>query len=97
VKGRTLLALAATTHLAALGSGYALAPRQVIDEEAEHQGLFVKNTSKILAATVESLREENRLANRLYSYRAAITTITGLRRKSTTDNSSWGCSMSTRH
>lgn len=73
MKGRTLLALAATTHLAALGSGYALAPRQVLDEEAKHQGLFVKNTSKILAATVESLREENRLLVLSYKGSAKVT------------------------
>lgn len=68
-----MLALAATTHLAALGSGYALAPRQVLDEEAKHHGLFVQNTSKILAATVESLREENRLLVLSYKGSAKVT------------------------
>jgi hypothetical protein len=45
----------------------------VLDEEAKHQGLFVQNTSKILAATVESLREENRLLVLSYKGSAKVT------------------------
>lgn len=69
MNGAQVLGIAAATHLAALGIGYAIAPKQPIDMEAEHQGLFVKNTTHILSATVESLREENRLL--VYTYKGS--------------------------
>lgn len=69
MKGGPLLALAAASHLVAVGAGYALAPKQELDLEAEHQGFFVKNTNQVLAATVESLREENRLL--VFSYKGS--------------------------
>lgn len=69
MKSGTLLALVATTHLAALGAGYAIAPKEAIDEEAQQTGYFVKNTNQVLAATVESLREENRLL--VFSYKGS--------------------------
>lgn len=49
------------THLTMLGVGYYFAPRQPIDSEAKHTGFFTVDTNKVLATTVESLREENKL------------------------------------
>lgn len=57
------------THLAALGVGYAVAPKEAIDQEVNATGFFQKDTSRILATTVESLREENRLL--VFSYKGS--------------------------
>ncbi|WP_411341325.1 DUF4230 domain-containing protein [Sphingopyxis sp. J-6] len=64
--GRTIGLLAAT-HVAALGVGYMAAPKLPVDAEAKHTGLFTLDTNKVLATTVESLREENRLL--VFSYK----------------------------
>jgi len=64
-----LIGAVAATHLAALGVGYVIAPKQAMDEVVEQQGYFVKNTNQVLAATVESLREENRLL--VFSYKGS--------------------------
>ena len=69
MNGRQLFGIAAATHLAALGAGYALAPKQALDLEAPAKGFFVNDTNHILSATVESLREENRLL--VYSYKGS--------------------------
>jgi hypothetical protein len=61
------IGLLAATHVAALGVGWVLAPKQPIDSEVKHTGFFTVDTTKILSATVESLREENRLL--VYSYK----------------------------
>lgn len=55
-------ALLFASHVAALGGGYLLAPKQPIDTVVEHTGYFQVDTKKVLSATVESLREEAKLA-----------------------------------
>ena len=57
--GRRTIGLLAATHVAALGVGYVVAPKQPIDSEVKHTGLFTVDTTKVLATTVEILREEN--------------------------------------
>jgi hypothetical protein len=57
----------AVTHVAMLGAGYILAPKLPIDTEVKHDGFFQVTTSKVLATTIESLREENQLL--IYSYK----------------------------
>jgi len=51
-----LLACAVT-----FGVGYAVAPREMLDEEVHYDGMFRTDTSKVLSTTVESLRQENKL------------------------------------
>ena len=65
--GRRTIGLLAATHVAALGVGYVVAPKQPIDSEVKHTGLFTVDTTKVLATTVESLREENKLL--VFSYK----------------------------
>ncbi len=60
-------ALLVVTHVAALGGGYLLAPKQPVDREVRHTGFFQVDTTKVLATTVESLRDENRLL--VFSYK----------------------------
>lgn len=43
------------------GVGYAVAPREMLDEEVHYDGIFRTDTSKVLSTTVESLRLENKL------------------------------------
>jgi len=57
----------AATHVAALGVGYMVAPKQPVDRDTKHTGLFTLDTNKVLATTVESLREENKLS--VFSYK----------------------------
>lgn len=66
------IGLLAATHLAALGGGYYLAPRQLLDEEVKHTGLFAVDTTKVLAATVESLRSESKLTVMTYKGTAKV-------------------------
>lgn len=73
--GKPSIGLVVATHIAALGAGYVLAPKQPVDQEAEHKGLFVKDTTHILSATVESLREENRLL--VFSYKGSASVEAG--------------------
>jgi hypothetical protein len=59
----------AATHLLAAGAGFALAPREMLETEVRHSGLFRTDTKRVLSAAVESLRSENRLL--VYSYRGS--------------------------
>jgi hypothetical protein len=59
-KGALLGGLAAS-HLALFGIGWAVAPKQAIDEAAPYDGFFRVDTTKALEATVQSLRVENKL------------------------------------
>lgn len=47
--------------VAAFGLGYWVAPKQQLDEQVEHTGFFQVDTNKVLATTVESLRNENKM------------------------------------
>jgi hypothetical protein len=64
-----LLGGLAATHVAALGIGYAVAPTEAIDEEVQQTGFMKVETTKVLEATVESLRAENKLL--VFSYKGS--------------------------
>lgn len=64
---RRTIGLLAVTHVVALGVGYVAAPRALLDGEAKHRGFFTVDTTKVLTATVESLREESKLL--VYTYK----------------------------
>lgn len=53
----------------AFAGGWWLAPREMLDSEVEHTGFLQTDRHRILSATVESLRNQNRLA--VYSYKGA--------------------------
>lgn len=55
------------SHLAVAGGVYALTDRRPVDTEVRHTGYFTVETTKVLATTVESLRDENRLL--VFSYK----------------------------
>ena len=66
-EGSTKLALVGGVGAAAFALGYMTAPREILDENAEQSGLFQVDTTKVLSATVESLRSENSLV--VFSYK----------------------------
>lgn len=47
--------------LAAFGLGYWIAPKEQLDTVVEHTGFLQTDTKKVLSATVESLRAENKM------------------------------------
>lgn len=57
------------SHLAVAGGVYAFTPRYPVDTEVKHTGYFTVETTKVLATTVESLREENKLL--VFSFKSA--------------------------
>lgn len=63
ISGRALIA----THIGAVALGYAVAPRDLLDQEVKRTGFFQTDTSKVLSATVDSLRMENKLL--VFSYK----------------------------
>ena len=73
--GRSTIGLVVVTHLAALGAGYWLSPKYPVDQEVSQSGFLRTDTTHILSATVESLREENRLL--VYSYKGTARVAAG--------------------
>lgn len=63
ISGRALIA----THIGAVALGYAVAPREMLDQEVKRTGFFQTDTNKVLSATVDSLRMENKLL--VFSYK----------------------------
>ena len=57
--------------LAAFGLGYWVAPKEELDTVVEHSGYFRTDTKKVLSATVDSLRSENKLV--VWSYKGTAT------------------------
>lgn len=53
--------------LAAFGLGYWVAPKEQLDTVVEQTGFFQVDTKKVLATTVESLRNENKML--VFSYK----------------------------
>jgi len=53
--------------LATFGLGYWVAPKEQLDEQVEQTGFLQVDTKKVLATTVESLRNENKLL--VFSYK----------------------------
>ena len=60
------------SHLAVAGGVYALTDRRPVDTEVRHDGFFTVETTKVLATTVESLRDENRLLVFAYKGNARV-------------------------
>lgn len=50
--------------------GYQNAPREILDSEVKYDGIFRTDTVKVLSATVESLRLENKLL--VFSYKGSV-------------------------
>ncbi len=44
------------THLMAAGTGFALAPREMLETEVVHRGFFETDTKRVLAAAVYTSR-----------------------------------------
>ncbi|MHA6723808.1 DUF4230 domain-containing protein [Sphingomonas sp. RS2018] len=63
------------SHLAVAGGVYLNTDRRPIDTEVKHTGFFQIDTSKVLATTVESLRQENKLL--VFSYKGSSKVRTG--------------------
>jgi len=61
------LRLLLITHLVVAGAGFAIAPRELLETQVAHNGFFEADTKRVLAAAVESLRSERRLA--VYSFK----------------------------
>jgi hypothetical protein len=64
-KGAFLIA----THLGAAALGWAVTDKRPVDTEVKHDGFFQITTSKVLATTVESLRDESKLL--VFSYKGS--------------------------
>jgi len=56
--------------LAAFGLGYWIAPKEQLDTVVEHTGFLQTDTKKVLSATVESLRSENKML--VLSYKGTV-------------------------
>ena len=56
--------------LAAFGLGYWIAPKEQLDTVVEHTGFLQTDTKKVLSATVESLKAENKLL--VLSYKGTV-------------------------
>ena len=57
--------------VAAFGLGYWVAPKEQLDSEVQHTGFMKTETQKVLSATVESLRSENKM--QVFSYKGSVT------------------------
>lgn len=68
-----LLGGLAASHLAVFGVGWALAPDQAVDEEVQQSGFVKVQTAKVLEATIESLRTENKLL--FFSYKGSAKVV----------------------
>ncbi len=60
------------SHLAVAGGVYASIDRRPVDTEVKNSGFLQVDTTRILSATVESLREENRLLVFTYKGKAEV-------------------------
>ena len=57
--------------VAAFGLGYWVAPKEQLDSEVQHTGFMKTETQKVLSATVESLRSENKML--VFAYKGSVT------------------------
>lgn len=57
--------------VAAFGLGYWVAPKEQLDSEVQYTGLLKTETQKVLSATVESLRSENKML--VFAYKGSVT------------------------
>ena len=72
---RVPLTILVGSSLAAFGVGYVVAPTEQLDTEVTDGGLVSTTTTKVLTATVESLRKENKL--QVFTYKGAAKVSTG--------------------
>jgi len=70
---RVLLGGLAASHVAVFGIGWALSPDEPLDEEVQQTGFMKVQTTKVLEATVQSLRVENKLL--VFSYKGSTKVI----------------------
>lgn len=63
-----LIALPVTAY----GLGYGIAPQEQLDEEVKHTGFRQVDTSKVLATTMESFRNENKMLVFAYNGTARV-------------------------
>jgi len=68
---RPNLPIIIATHAAVFGTGYYLAPKEQLDKVVEQTGFFQVDTKRVLATTVESLRDENKLL--VFAYKGTAT------------------------
>ena len=61
------LAISAGALIATFALGYSLAPREILDSNVAQSGLFTVDTTKVLSATVTSLKAESKIL--VYSYK----------------------------
>lgn len=59
--------------VAAFGLGYWIAPKEQLDEQVEQTGFLQVDTNKVLATTVESLHNENKMLVFAYKGTAKVT------------------------
>lgn len=57
--------------MAAFGLGYWVAPKEQLDSEVQYTGFMKTETQKVLSATVESLRSENKML--VFAYKGSVT------------------------
>ena len=57
--------------MAAFGLGYLVAPKEQLDSEVQYTGIMTTETHKVLSATVESLRSENKML--VFVYKGSVT------------------------
>lgn len=62
----------AVTHFAVGLAGFTVAPRELLDTDVKSAGLFTTDSRRVLAATVLSLRAENKLLVYTYKGSAAV-------------------------
>ena len=55
----------------AFGLGYWVAPKEQLDSEVQYTGFMKTETQKVLSATVESLRSENKML--VFAYKGSVT------------------------
>ncbi len=67
---RVSLTMLVGSSLAAFGAGYVVAPKEPLANNVEERGFFTTTTSQVLSATVDSLRNENKLL--VFSYKGTV-------------------------
>lgn len=67
-----IIAVSVAIAIAGYAIGYTTAPREILDEEVESQGLFGQETRRVLSATVTSLTAEQKLVVYRYAGSASV-------------------------
>jgi hypothetical protein len=67
---RQHLAVLLLLPISGFGLGYAVAPKEQLDHEVQQSGFLQTDTSRIISATVESLRDEKKML--VFSYKGTV-------------------------